>query len=196
MKRYSLKLTHQFTQQFLCLHVIKLGMRHALQIMDSGDSGPQFRTYPSRHGYTLNIATWCRSPRDEALRRSKVNQHAAYPIILLTVVATAFALFAETAEARPIFDKGHLGRYQHDGRFLRRLPNQASDTRATKPKTITEARPQAPQTKHESGPWIRDGRRVIRNTKVAPVRSTPVQIPRKPIRRLIDRLFHVHRTPG
>jgi hypothetical protein len=115
---------------------------------------------------------------------------------LAVVGILAIALFGSIAEAKPIIDKGDLGKYQRDGKFLRQILTSPSDAGSAGQSAVTSTTRGVRYDKGERGSWVRDSRRV---TKVYEGESNG-RISQKgfqePHYMVVDHIKHIHRFPG
>jgi len=115
---------------------------------------------------------------------------------LAVVGILAIALFGSIAEAKPIIDKGDLGKYQRDGKFLRRILSSPSDAGSTGQNAVPSSTRGIRYDKGELGTWVRDGRRVSKEVRGVSGHCSSRQGFQEPHYMVVDHIKHIHRFPG
>lgn len=116
---------------------------------------------------------------------------------LVVVAIFAATLLGSAADAKPIIDKGALGKYERDGRFLHRV--YAGSSRTMSPATVhadTNAANGVRYDKGALGTWMRDGRRVTRIYESDEKATTGTSQSKKRTFRTVDHIKHIHRFPA
>ncbi|MCC6487364.1 MAG: hypothetical protein IT364_07675 [Candidatus Hydrogenedentes bacterium] len=114
---------------------------------------------------------------------------------LAVVGIFAIALFGSIAEAKPIIDKGDLGKYERDGKFLRRILTSPSEVGSPGQSAVTSTAREVRYDKGELGTWVRDGRRVSKEVKGVSGHRSSRQGFQEPHYMVVDHIKHIHRFP-